>query len=105
MKLYLEEDLLAAIEAVVNGAGQREASSECPILRTILRNRLRGAQSQTAAAEPQMMCQCCAPGGPWFINFHVFRSQVDSIEIVLIKDCIRNLEYVKIIVISVCKLV
>jgi len=54
MKPYLEEDLLAAIEAVGNGASQREASSEWGIPRSTLQNRLHGTQSQLAAAEPQM---------------------------------------------------
>ena len=54
MKPYLEEDVLAAIEAVTNGASRREASSEWGIPLSTLRDRLHGAQNRLAAAEAQM---------------------------------------------------
>jgi hypothetical protein len=54
MKDYTEEDVQAALEAIANGAGAREASLHWGVPRSTLYNRRHGAQSHSEAANWQM---------------------------------------------------
>jgi len=54
MKPYTEDDVQSALEAILAGAGVREAASHWGIPRSILYNRRHGAQSHSDALNWQM---------------------------------------------------